>query len=86
MNHIPIIQFAAPKGASLEPPLSSKPILTNSYKIYPYFITKVQQLSFVGEKMKIHMVIYESSSKCVHAFTFQACHTRPLSGSYFSSF
>ena len=50
MDHIPIIQFAAPKGASLEPPPSSKPIITNSYELHPCFITKVQELSFAGEK------------------------------------
>ena len=50
MDDIPIIQFAALKGVSLEPPPSSKHILTNSYEIFPYFITKVQELSFSGGK------------------------------------
>ena len=50
MDDIPIIQLAAPKGVSLEPPTSLKPILPNSYEIHPCFITKVQEQSFSGEK------------------------------------
>ena len=50
MDHIPIIQFAAPMGASLEPPPSSKPILTNRYELHPCFIAKVLEQSFSGGK------------------------------------
>ena len=50
MDCIPIIEFTAPKGASLEPPPSSKPILTNSYELRPCLITKVQEQSFSREK------------------------------------
>jgi hypothetical protein len=53
MDHIPIIQFAALKGVSLEPPPSSKPILTNSYEIQPCFITKVQELSFARGRWQL---------------------------------
>jgi hypothetical protein len=46
MDCIPIIQFVALMGASLEPPPSSKRIITNSYELRSCFITKVQEQSF----------------------------------------
>ena len=69
MDHIPIIQFTAPKGVSLEPPPSSKSILTNSYEIHPCFITKVQELSFSGEKddnSSAHLQEFEQVCSCLH--------------------
>ena len=82
MDCIPIIQFAAPKGASLEPPPSSKPILTNGYEIHPCFITKVQKQSFSREKDDNP---YAHLQEFKQVFTFWACHTKPLSESYFCS-
>ena len=50
MNNImPINQFAAPMGAQLEPPESSKPILTPGYELRPCLISLVQEQSFSGE-------------------------------------
>jgi len=69
MDHIPIIQIAAPKGASLEPPPSSKPILVNSYEIRPYFITRVQEQSFAREKHEnpyAHLREFEQVCLCRH--------------------
>ena len=69
MDHIPIIQFAAPKGVSLEPPPSSKPILTNSYEIHPCFITQVQELSFSRGKDDnpyAHIREIEEVCSCLH--------------------
>ena len=69
MDCIPFIQFAAPKGASLEPPPSSKPILTNSYELRPCFITKVLEQSFSGEKDNnpyAHLREFEQVCSCLH--------------------
>ena len=69
MDCIRIIQYISPKGASLEPPPSSKPILTNSYEIHPYFITKVQELSFSGEKDDnpyAHLWEFKQVCSCLH--------------------
>jgi hypothetical protein len=64
MDCIPIIQFAALKGANLEPPPSSKPILTNSYELHPCFTTKVQEQSFLGKNMTTHMLMQEFEQVC----------------------
>ena len=40
-NIMPINQFAAPMGAQLEPPETSKPILTSSYELRPSLINLV---------------------------------------------
>ena len=69
MDCISIIQFATPKGANLEPPPSSKPILTNSYEIRPWFITKVHELSFSREKDDnpyAHLREFEQVCSCLH--------------------
>jgi hypothetical protein len=69
MDHIPIIPFTAPKGASLQPPPSSKPILTNSYELCPCFITKVQEHSFSRGKDDnpyAHLREFEQVCSCVH--------------------
>ena len=69
MDHIPIIQFATPMCIILEPPPSSKPILTNSYEIRPCFITKVQELSFSGGKDDnpyAHLREFEQVCSCLH--------------------
>ena len=47
-NITPINQFAAPTGTQLEPPKSSKPILTPGYELCPSLISMVQEQSFSG--------------------------------------
>ena len=44
-----INQFAAPMGAQLEPPESSKPILISGYELHPSLINLAQEQSFSGE-------------------------------------
>ena len=46
---MPINQFAAPTGTQLEPPESSKPILTPGYELRLSLISMVQEQSFSGE-------------------------------------
>ena len=46
---MPINQFAAPTGTQLEPPESSKPILTPGYELRSSLISMVQEQSFSGE-------------------------------------
>ena len=50
MNQSSIFHLAAPKGASVEPPPSSQPILSPSYELHPSFIAMVQEQSFTGEE------------------------------------
>ena len=45
----PIYQYGAPRGTSLRPQESSKPILTPSYELRPCLINMVQKQSFLGE-------------------------------------
>jgi hypothetical protein len=47
-----IHQYAAPTSAHLEPPKSSKPILTPSYELHLCLIKIVQDQSFSGEDDK----------------------------------
>ena len=46
---MPINQFTASTGAQLEPPESSKPILTPGYELRPSLISMMQEQSFSGE-------------------------------------
>ena len=48
-NITPINQFAAPTGAQLQPPKSSKPILTSGYQLRLSLINLVQEQFFSGE-------------------------------------
>ena len=73
-NITPINQFTAPTGAQLEPPESSKPILTPSYELRLSLISMVQEQSFLGEGDENP---YESLSKLVHACISWACHMKP---------
>ena len=50
MNQSSIFHLAAPKGASVEPPPSSQPILSPSYELHPSFIAMVQEQSFAREE------------------------------------
>ena len=49
MDSTPIYQYAKPTSASLEPPKSSKPILTIGYELRPCLIKIIQEQSFSGE-------------------------------------
>jgi hypothetical protein len=48
-NITPINQLTASLGAQLEPPESSKHILTPGYELRPSLISMVQEQSFLGE-------------------------------------
>jgi len=49
METTPIHQYAAPTSAHLEPPKSSKPILTPGYELRSGLIKLIQEQSFLGE-------------------------------------
>jgi len=68
LNSIPILQFSAPIDTSLVPHESSQPIQTCSYRLSPQLITLVQNLSFLGEEMKILTYTLESLSKHMTVF------------------
>ena len=66
---MPINQFTAPMGAQLEPPESSKPILTAGYELRPTLINMVQELSFSGEGDEYsytHLQEFEQTCACLH--------------------
>ena len=68
-NIMPVNQFAAPTGAQLEPPESSKPILTPSYELHLSLISMVQEQSFSGEGDKnpyTHLWEFEQTCACLH--------------------
>ena len=49
LDSTPIYQYGAPKGTSLLPQESSKPILTPGYELCPWLINMVQDQPFLGE-------------------------------------
>ena len=66
---MPVNQFAAPTGAQLEPPESSKPILTPSYELRLSLINLVQEQSFLGEGVEnpfTHLGEFEQTCACLH--------------------
>ena len=66
---MPINQFAAPTGAQLVPPESSKPILTSSYELRLSLINLVQEQSFLGEGDEnpyTHLREFEQTCACLH--------------------
>ena len=68
-NITPINQFAAPTGAQLEPPESSRPILTPVYELCPSLINLVQEQSFSGEGDEnpyTHLWEFEQTCACLH--------------------
>ena len=69
MNNItPINQFAAPTGAYLEPPESSKPILTSGYELRPSLTNLAQEQSFSGEGDEnpyTHLREFEQTCACL---------------------
>jgi hypothetical protein len=69
MNQIPLFQYGAPKGASLEPPKSSKAILAVRYELHPGFIAMVQENPFSGsedESPYTHLREFEQLCSCLH--------------------
>ena len=49
MDNTPIYQYAKPASARLEPPKSSKPILTPGYELRPCLVNVVHDQSFSSE-------------------------------------
>ena len=49
LESIPIHQYATPTSARLEPPESSKPILTSGYEMRPCLINMIRDQSFSGD-------------------------------------
>jgi hypothetical protein len=68
-NIMSINQFAAPMGAQLEPPKSSKPILTPGYELRSSLISMVQDQSFLGEgddNPYTHLREFGQTCACLH--------------------
>jgi hypothetical protein len=69
MDTIPIHQYAAPASACLEPPKSSKPILTSGYELRLCLINMVQEQSFLGEcneSLYYHLWEFKQTCACLH--------------------
>ena len=69
MDQTPLFQYGAPKGASLEPPKSSKAILAVCYELRPGFIAMVQANPFSGsedESPYTHLRKFEQLCSCLH--------------------
>ena len=69
MESTPIHQYTAPVSARLEPPKSSKPILTPGYELRPCLINMVQKQSFScedDENPYFHLREFEQTCACLH--------------------
>ena len=69
MDQTPLFQYGAPKGASLEPPKSSKAILVDHYELRPAFIAMVQAQPFSREEDEnpyTHLREFEQLCSCLH--------------------
>jgi hypothetical protein len=69
MDFTPIHKFSAPKGESLEPPQSPKPITTSGYELHPNFIAMVRDQSFSGkedENPYTHLWEFEQLCFCLY--------------------
>ena len=69
MDNTPIYQYAKPMSACLEPPKSSKPILTPSYELRSCFIKMIWEQSFSGEGDEnpySHLREFEQTRACLH--------------------
>ena len=65
----PIHQYVAPMSARLEPPKSSKPILTPDYELHPCLINMVRKQPFLGkddENPYFHLREFEQTYACLH--------------------
>lgn len=68
MDSTPINQFAATKGAQLEPPNSLIPILIPGYEFCPCFIHLVRKQSFAGEEdesLYVHLREFKQVCSCL---------------------
>jgi hypothetical protein len=68
-NIMSINQFAAPMGAQLEPPKSSKPILIPDFELRSSLISMVQDQSFLGEgddNPYTHLREFGQTCACLH--------------------
>ena len=72
LESTPIHQYTAPTSACLEPPKSSKPILTPGYELHPCLINMVEEQFFSGEDDE-NTSTYVCLSKHMHAYTLWAC-------------
>jgi hypothetical protein len=69
LESTPIHQYAAHTSARLEPPKSSKPILTSSYELRPCLINMDQDQSFSGkddENPYSHLHEFEQTYMLAH--------------------
>ena len=69
MEQPTIISLAAPKGKSVEPPQSSRPITASSYELRPGFIAMVREQSFSGldlENPYHHLREFEQLCGCLN--------------------
>ena len=69
METTPIHQYVAPMSACLEPPKSSKPILTPGYELRPCLINMVREQSFLGEGDEnpySHLWEFGQNCVCLH--------------------
>ena len=69
MDNTPIYQYAKPTSARLEPPKSSKPILTPGYELHPCLIKLIREQSFSGkgdENLYSHLWEFEQTCAWLH--------------------
>jgi hypothetical protein len=69
MDNTPIYKYAKLTSACLEPPKSSKPIVTPSYELRPCLIKLIQEHSFSGkgnENPYSHLREFEQTCACLH--------------------
>ena len=66
---MPIYKYATPTSTCLEPPKSSKPILTPSYELRSCFIKMIWEQSFSvegDENTHSHLREFEQTCACLH--------------------
>jgi len=80
-----IYQFHRPTGTHIEPPKSSKPIITSSFEISPEYIEFLQKQPFSREGEENPYIDLRSFIKSMTSFALKACLMRPLNGSSFRS-
>ena len=69
MDQTPIFEYAAPSGASLEPPRSSQAILIVHYELRSSLIAMVQEKPFFGDEDEnpyTHLRDFEQLCSCIH--------------------
>ena len=69
LESTPIHQYVAPTSTCLEPPKSSKPILTPGYELRPCLINMVWHQFFSDEDDEnpyFHLIEFEQTYACLH--------------------